>query len=155
MTLALPPVAVWTESPCKLGGVGGVSGDASHRLHASTLELRVQIENRVGELGEDQDLLVRERLRQERVERAELGIVHRVPRPVGLEQAQEGVGVRPELAFQDAAEEVGAEPLEASLVPARVLRVHFGGALFKAGRRPSAARLLDFLFLFVVVRIKK
>ena len=64
LTLARSLVAVWAELPCKLGGIGGVAGDACQSLHSSTLELSFQIVNRVGELGEDQDLLVRKRLRK-------------------------------------------------------------------------------------------
>ena len=84
VSLPRTPVAFRAESPCQPGGVVGVAGDARHGLHASALELRFEVVNRVGELGEDQHLLVRERLRQEVVERVELRVVGRVPCPIGL-----------------------------------------------------------------------
>ena len=111
------------------------------------LELRLQIENRVSELGKDQDFPVRVRLRHERLESIKLGVAPRVPSPVVLEQIQEGVGVQPKLSLQIGAEECGAEPLEASLVVARVLRVYLSRLQFKVGIRPSTAGLVDFLFV--------
>ena len=57
--LARPLVTVWAESPCQLSGVGGTAGDARHVRNPSVLELRFQVINRVGELGEHQRLPVR------------------------------------------------------------------------------------------------
>ena len=88
--LARPLVAVRAESPCRIRGVGRVAGNSGHVRHPSLLELRFQVVNRVSELREHQHLLVWEGLRKQRVERVELGVLGRVPVPVGLEYVQGG-----------------------------------------------------------------
>ena len=139
----------------KLGRVRRVPGDTSQGLYPSLLELGLQVENRIGELGEDQHLPVRERLRQERVEGIKFGVMFRVPVPVSLKDVQQGVGIGAEFALQIPVKEVGAEPLEAFLVAARVLLVYVSGMCFELGRPPGANSLIDFLFLFVVVRVEE
>ena len=154
-----PPVADGAEPLRHEGGVCGAAGDGGHGVHALGVELGFEVGHGVGELREDEHLLVRERPGQERVEGRELGVARRVPGAVGAEQAEERVDVGLQLGLQFRAEEAGAEPVEAPLVLACVLGVYGGGAGFEGGSGQRAAGLLGFVppvFLpVVVVRVKE
>ena len=128
-------VAHRTEAARELGRVLGVAGDAGDRLHAHAPELRVEVAHGVGELGEDQHFLVREGPGEQLTERAQLGVVLRVPGAVLAEDAEQRFGVFLELPFQEAGgKEVRRQPIEPLPVVGAVPGIDFRGAPLEAPR---------------------
>ncbi len=84
----------------------------------AAVQLRLQITHRVGELREDQDLVVGVVHREQLVQGVQLGIAGRVPVAARalLHHIQQGSGVGRQVSLQVCVEQVGAQPLEAALV---------------------------------------
>ena len=72
-------VAHGAEAPGEAGRVCRVAGDAGKSLDAARLQLLAKVAHRVGELGEDEDLLVGVLLEQQVAERLQLGVLAGVP----------------------------------------------------------------------------
>ena len=96
----------------KVGRVFGVAGDAGQLLEAARLQLVAEVEHGVGELGEDEDLLVGMLLRQEILEFGQLVILVGLPVAGELQDGKQPFGVLPEMLGKVFDEDIRAQPIE-------------------------------------------
>ena len=127
------PVAFRTEAPSVSGRIVGPSRDARKPSDASRGELVFEVLHGVGELAEDEDLVVRVALRDEPVQRVEFCVAVRFPFAAAAEYVEQAGSVAFEILAERIDEEIRAQPFEAGLELRGIQLVNFGGALSKFG----------------------
>ena len=108
-------VADGAEAPGAESRVAGVAGYALDAFHTHRGELAFQVARRIGELGEDDDLVIGMVFHEGGGQRLELLISRRFPLSGVLQNLQQALGVAFKVVAQFRDEQVGAQPLEAAV----------------------------------------
>ena len=149
--LVLLVVADRTETPGQLRWVCRVARNARMIREPTCAELIIQIANRIGKLGEDENLVGRMLIRQQINKRIELCIPARVPSSVLLEKSHQFIGIRLEVLLELLHKQGRLQPTKLPRLLLCVDLIHCGSTLLECIRGIECGCILGgFLFEQVV-----
>jgi hypothetical protein len=119
------------ENGAQAGGVGEVAGYSFQSRHSPAFQLTGQVTEGIGELGKNQDFVMRVNLRPEPEEGRELGIFTRVPLTALARDLNQGLGIGEQVLLEGAYKKRGAEPFEPAFELRGEVGIDFSGPTVK------------------------